>query len=207
MDLWAFSPKYCFLVFGNLTTISMIHNWPTQRPRPWFASQRTAYSLFQQSHNCSYTSWSRGRWKNSKSPKECCKLKQIKIWMVQILQFLLQNKKENNYNWKSFWEGSTKSLRQNVGSSLWQESVSVCNVHILFLNSQRRTCTTFQTLFSEHSTCHLKLCLVWVSRRLSVWKITKVGQTWFLCISWRAIILESRMTFSTIIWILMILIS
>ena len=68
MDLWAFSPKYCFLVFGNLTTISMIHNWPTQRPRPWFASQRTAYSLFQQSHNCSYTSWSRGRWKNS-NPK------------------------------------------------------------------------------------------------------------------------------------------
>ena len=25
MDLWAFSPKGCFLVLGNLTTISMIY--------------------------------------------------------------------------------------------------------------------------------------------------------------------------------------
>ena len=110
MDLWAYLPKCCFLVLGNLTTISMIHNWPTQRPRPWFASQRTAYSLFQQSHNCSYTSWSRGRWKKvqkSKGPKLCYKLKQMTI-CVQILQSLLQNKKEKTITENPFGRVSLK---------------------------------------------------------------------------------------------------
>ena len=117
----------------------------------------------------------------------------------KFCNFYCKKKKKKNYNWKFSLEGFIKSLRQNFGSSFCicvQCAYSVFNC--TDFHFQMRTCTAFQTLFSERSTCHLKLCLVWVSRRLSVWKITKVGQTWFLCISWPAIILESQEAFSNI---------